>query len=379
MTRMPKEFDIFGLNDCFIAGGAILSTATKTKINDYDIYPKSKKGFEDAIEALMSENGCYLINASNRALTFKSNNYNNDNGERIIVQVMSFDIFPTAESIFEYFDFTVCMGAYDCDSKSYVFHEDFYPDIASKTLRFNHKTKYPLNSLIRVSKYQTKGYYISKLESAKVALAVAKTGLPNSWSELENQLGGTYGNTIKLATEDLEFTYENAIDILSNTVFEFIDYDNEKYSGVKCQDILNCYLDENVEYISVTSSFGNESNFYHILKDGFFISDRFSKEVYHSIGTKSNYKEKTDGNVFGYSTEKQIKQSFSSKEFFTDKSKIKNHSDENKIVLMSIKINNIKQVNGYYVYGEVKQEKTVSVDTSRVDDVNEVIFATLTT
>ena len=84
-------------------------------------------------------------------------------------------------------------------------------------------------------------------------------------------------------------------------------------------------------------------------------------------------------NVMLYSTEKQIKQSFSSKEFFTDKSKLKNHSDENKIVLMSIKINNIKQVNGYYVYGDVKQEKTVSVDTSRVDDVNEVIFATLTT
>lgn len=376
MSRMPKEFDEFGLTDCFIAGGSILSTATKTKINDYDVYPKSKEAFINAIANLMDDQNCFVINVSDRAITFKSNTVTNWDGERMIVQVMSFDVFPTAQHIFNAFDFTVCMAAYDCDTKEYIFHEDFYPDIASKTLRFNPNTKYPLNSFIRVSKYQTKGYYISKMELAKIALCVAKTGFPNSWEELENQIGGSYGRTLTLAREGIEFNFENAIEILSNTTFEITEDLTENLSDIKSDSVINCYRDDDIEYISTMT----DKKYYYIVKDNYFIEAKFSKDIYDIIGPKPNYKQKSIGKIFGYNTEKGSQSySFSSgKEFITDKTKIRNHSSENKIVLMSADVDKIERIMGNIIYGNTKKECFVTVDTPRIDDVNDIVFNALT-
>jgi hypothetical protein len=108
------------------------------------------------------------------------------------------------------------MGAFDCDTKEYHFHPDFFPDIASKTLRFNVNTRYPLNSILRVTKYIAKGFFISKPEHIKMTLATIKQGMPNSWEELEAQIGGTYGREVKLRRDDVEFSFEAAIDMLSD-------------------------------------------------------------------------------------------------------------------------------------------------------------------
>lgn len=215
MSRLPKEHEI-NLEGCYIAGGAILSTVTKTEINDYDIYPKSNKAMIDAFYKLIEDESCFVVNISDRAVTFKSNNITNTKGERGIIQVMTYDTFETPEKIFENFDFTVCMGAFDCDTKEYHFHPDFFPDIASKTLRFNVNTRYPLNSLLRVTKYTAKGFFISKPEHIKMALAVIKQGMPHTWEELEAQIGGTYGREVKLRRDDMVFSFEAAVDMLSD-------------------------------------------------------------------------------------------------------------------------------------------------------------------
>ena len=119
MTRMPKEFE-FKFEGCYIAGGAILSLATKNDIADYDVYPKNLQGLTNAVYELMNDFSSQIANISDRAITFKVNESKNRNGERNIVQIMTFDWFPTAESIFDFFDYTVCMGAFDCDSKQYL-------------------------------------------------------------------------------------------------------------------------------------------------------------------------------------------------------------------------------------------------------------------
>lgn len=229
MIRLPKQFEIH-LPGCFIAGGAVLSVATKSPINDYDVYPKSNKAMIDAFYTLIDDS-CYVVNITDRAVTFKSNIIQGPNGERAIIQVMTYDTFETAEKIFENFDFTVCMGAYDCDSRSYIFHDDFYPDIATKTLRFNPKTRYPLNSILRVNKYVSKGFFVGKPEMIRMILTAIEKGMPTSWEELESQIGGTYGREVKLARGDTPFSIEAALDLLSGIT----DFDS--FEGLEAEDV----------------------------------------------------------------------------------------------------------------------------------------------
>lgn len=220
MKRLP-ELDPIGLTGCYIAGGSVLSAVTRTEIADYDIYPKNKQALLDVCMTLADAN-TYVVSVTDRAITFKSNDIIMDNDERAVFQVMRFADTDTPDKIFSAFDFTVCMGAYDCDTKQYTFHDDFWPDVASKSLRFNPGTKFPLNSLIRIQKYIKKGYTAGKGEIAKIALAVANKGMPTSWTELEQQLGGIYGRELKLKVEDTPFSFEAAIEILSD-----LDYNSQ--------------------------------------------------------------------------------------------------------------------------------------------------------
>lgn len=239
-----RKLDPTGLCGCYIAGGAVLSRVTKTEIADWDIYPKTKEAALDICLTLLEDN-CFVLNITDRAITFKSNNLVADNGERQILQVMTFGVFPTTQSIFNFFDFSVCMGAYDCDSEEYTFSDDFWPDVASKTLRFNPSTKYPLASLIRLGKYRKKGYEIGKGETAKIALAVADKGVPTSWEELESQLGGVYGKSIKiLAGEDKEFTLEKAYEILSDLEYNLEYFDEDVFDWVKEDELEVIFSEE---------------------------------------------------------------------------------------------------------------------------------------
>lgn len=243
MTKMPKQYEVH-LKGCFIAGGAILSAATKTPTNDYDVYPKSNRAMIDAFYYLIEDN-CYVVNISDRAVTFKSNSITNDDGERAIIQVMTYDEFETAEKIFEHFDFTVCMGAFDCDTSQHVFHPMFYPDIASKTLRFNPGTRYPMNSILRVSKYTAKGFFISKPEMIRAVLTAIDKGMPTSWEELESQIGGTYGREIRLRCEDMPFTIENALNVLAD-IDSFAHYEtpSETYDGLAADHLEDLFSNE---------------------------------------------------------------------------------------------------------------------------------------
>jgi hypothetical protein len=237
MNRLPKQPHPFGkLSGCFVAGGAILSAVTKTEPADYDIYPKSRAAAVDLIFELMEDN-CFIVNISDRAVTLKSNSNTNSKGERILVQVMMFDEFETADKIFEFFDFTVCMAAFDCDTNEYQFHPDFFIDVAAKTLRFNPKTKYPLNSMMRLGKYHKKGYTLPSSEMIRMSLTLMQSKLPTSWEELETVIGGTYGQQAKLHTEGLEFSIENALKFFDDLDVTMLLPDLETdFSNFKAED-----------------------------------------------------------------------------------------------------------------------------------------------
>lgn len=255
MSRLPKCIDPLGVKNCYIAGGAVLSVATKTGIADYDYYPKNQDGLESVIEAVMADG--FITHISDRAITFKYNGLVDSNGDRVIIQVMTYSYFTSPQQIFDNFDFTVCMGAFDCDDQQYTFHDDFFPDIASKTLRFHEGTLYPLNSLIRVNKYRNKGFYISKPETVKMALAVAMKGVPSSWDELESSVGGSYGRQIIMGAEGIDFSMGAAFELLSNVIGADFEQDiNHTLSIVK--------FDTFVSYWFAKSYFKHNSSYYSI-------------------------------------------------------------------------------------------------------------------
>jgi len=216
----PLTFD-----GAFIAGGAVTSAFTNAKINDVDVYFKSRRAFETGVYQAY-EDGLWCVAASKRAVTFVSGD--------AIAQLMHFDYFPTAEDIFKAFDFTVCMGALDLDAgershwdgvrlvktgephpeSGFIFHPDFLKHNSQRFLKFNAGTRYPLASATRVLKYQQRGYTIGKGDMMKIALAVRGVRI-DSWEDLKDQIGGAYGDKVVLGNEDTPFTLEAAIEALT--------------------------------------------------------------------------------------------------------------------------------------------------------------------
>lgn len=215
MTQHKKELgnimvaaNHFTPHGAFIAGGALTSAFTGTPINDADMYFKDKDSFICAVEQAYDE-GLWCVAATDRAVTFVQ-------GESVI-QLMHFDFFETAESIFDAFDFTVCMAAYDLDKKEFIFHDDFFKHASQRFLRFHNGTRYPYGSLMRVLKYQQRGYKIGKSDMLRIGLACQRVEM-KSWEDLSCAIGGQYGDIAKIET-DTPFSLEAADEMFQDTEF----------------------------------------------------------------------------------------------------------------------------------------------------------------
>jgi hypothetical protein len=195
-----------GLSDCFVAGGAVTSVFTNRPIADFDVYAKNLDGLEAAIS--WGFEAGWNVHASSRALTFSINK-----GETQ-VQVMTFDVFESADRIFEAFDFTCCMGALDLDAREFVFHEDFLKHCSQRLLKFNPNTRFPYASAWRIQKYQDKGFTIGKMEFMKILVACQNSPI-KSWDELKEQIGGVYGEALGIP-DDENFTFEGALRALND-------------------------------------------------------------------------------------------------------------------------------------------------------------------
>lgn len=171
--------------NCIVAGGTITSLFCNREINDIDVYFRSKKDIKDFILEVVRD-GCemWIVARTKKSLSLKS-------GDKLI-QLICFNVFDTAEDIFNTFDFTVCMGAYDFKSEEFVLHDDFLKHNSQRLLMFNNKTAYPIVSSLRVDKYKQKGYNISKTEYLRVILTCMDLNISN-YDELKEQMGGMYG------------------------------------------------------------------------------------------------------------------------------------------------------------------------------------------
>ena len=197
--------DYFSPAGAFIAGGALTSAFTGSEIRDVDFYFKSQGAFAAAIEQAYDE-GFWCLAATDRAVTFATRSK--------VVQLMHFDFFANPDAVFDAFDFTVCMAAYDIDGKCFNFHDEFMKHASQRFLQFHSGTRYPFGSLLRVLKYQQRGYTIGKGHLLRIALACTKVPL-TSWDDLARAIGGQYGEKAKL-DESKPFSIDAALELFAD-------------------------------------------------------------------------------------------------------------------------------------------------------------------
>lgn len=207
----PHRYNLipyFKKNKAMICGGAILSVFTETKINDYDIYFRT---FSDAYSMIKDlEKISYLakVFTTENAVTFKSK-------ELTIQIICGENLFGNSPmDLIDKFDFSVCMGAYDFNTDLFTVDKNFFTSIANHKLIFNVKVDYPICSMIRLLKYQEKGYSIEGTELMKLILCINKVNI-NNYKELRRQLLGIdtilmeqfykYLMTIKTDTDIYDF------------------------------------------------------------------------------------------------------------------------------------------------------------------------------
>lgn len=234
-----------------IAGGAITSIFTNSDVNDIDVYFRSEKQLVNTVASIygddilsdnlfdIAEGYSMIYNGySQRTLMFK----NMDTDQE--VQFMTFKYFKDADEIFDTFDYTCCMGAYDFKAGGFVLHKDFLKHNAQKYLKFHPGTAYPIMSLMRVDKYRQKGYDISKSELLRVCATCMSLKI-DSWEDLKEHVGGMYGYDLNdVFDEDREFSLEEFVSQM-DTIDE---RDIRKYQmyggGSDLMDILQVFVDK---------------------------------------------------------------------------------------------------------------------------------------
>lgn len=209
----------FELHNVMIGGGMITSLFTNSQINDVDVYFRDEKSIIEFAENNLEGN--FIISHTKKATMYAYQMKERD----VLVQLIYYKCFKDAEELFKSFDFTMCMGVYDFWDEKFKLHDDFLLSNASKTLRFNVDTDYPLISAIRVHKYEQRGYSISKPEYFNILLATMRLDI-QSYDELKDHIGGMYGVDYDELFDDVrdkEFSLDTAIEILKEVS------DNEPY------------------------------------------------------------------------------------------------------------------------------------------------------
>ncbi len=184
--------ELLAENNAFLAGGAITSLFTNSKINDWDIFFQTQEEF-NVVRTIFSRlnkinaqekvgfSKIELITETSNAATFKvpsemhmrqthesyGKSYAVD--DNFIIQLCQKDFLPIKEALAR-FDWTCVMGAYEFKSKEFYFHPNFFPDNSRKSLVINENCHSPFSAYFRHNKYKERGYTISFVEEFKMLM-----------------------------------------------------------------------------------------------------------------------------------------------------------------------------------------------------------------
>ena len=188
LKKYLGEGAITGLRSCnaIIAGGSITALFTGQKIRDWDIYFRNEKDCEQA-KAWFGLNG-QLANQTDTSMS-----YHLGKQEKPYQLIVMPDLFGDPKTIFNYYDFTVCMAAYQFNANGedngFIFGDDFFKHIGQRRLVFNTGTMFPICSMLRVMKYIKKGFYITGMELLKIGLSIHSLKM-ETYADLRQQLQG---------------------------------------------------------------------------------------------------------------------------------------------------------------------------------------------
>lgn len=171
-------------------------------------------------------------------MTDKSVMYSNRSGP--VMQLIGFDVFSEPVDIFKKFDFTINMGAFCFQTEDWHFDVNFMKHIAQKVLVVNPDTDYPIISLLRASKYQARGYTISRRETMKLGLSTSKLSI-ESWDDAKKHLSGMYGTNVEtLFNEQRPFSFDllfDKLDSAGDAIISHVATDREKGDRSKINSI----------------------------------------------------------------------------------------------------------------------------------------------
>lgn len=131
------------LNKMFIAGGAIRSLVTKTKVSDYDIFVRDEETIQEVRDALVYRQTLYQSLNSIGIIT--------STGKHLQFIVCA---SGTPESVVGEFDFTCNQSHYDFGTKVLTVHPDAY----NMQLRVNPNARNAMGTFLRIGKFLQKGY-----------------------------------------------------------------------------------------------------------------------------------------------------------------------------------------------------------------------------
>lgn len=186
-------------------------------------------------------------------------------------------------------------------------------------MKFNSETAFPIVSLLRVQKYEKKGYSISKPEFIRIILTCMNLEI-DSYDELKEQLGGMYGINYDKLFEDVKdepFNLQEAIDKIANIALDE-DYFKKPISIEfdTIDDILDTIakkprkvLEVNeklfkIGYDGLLESIENKPEYHEILDaDQFFKENKFYKFVKKTDDKYCSFYDKSFEYIIGQEVE----------------------------------------------------------------------------
>ena len=229
------QIDLFERTNATLAGGALTSIISGQPVNDFDLYFSSKSDVELFINET-HENELWFIGHTSKAATYRSGtnsvfNKTTNQNEPLKVQIIYGKYYQTHLDIFNDFDFTINMISYNFKNKRFNCDYKAIQHIASRKLVVNPRTRFPIVSMVRIGKYEGRGYTISKREVYKLALAISGLNM-QSYDDVRDQLGSMYGVNLKdLFKDSGEFSIDNAIDAVDK--FDFDKAENSFNTNAK--------------------------------------------------------------------------------------------------------------------------------------------------
>lgn len=251
-------YDYLKSYNAIVAGGSITSIFSNREINDVDVYFRNKEDLYGFLCEVGKDK--FILAKTEKALLFIY--------DELKVQTIFFRYFDTIEQLFNTFDFTVCMGAYDFATEEFILHKDFLKHNSQRILKFNPETAYPIISEMRVQKYVDKGYYISRTERVKILLTICDLEI-DSYDTLKEQCGGMYGESFdELIQNDCNDDFS-----IKKAVSKIEEVQNECAVFEKSENI--CCIDSWVKYVCSLLGIDEQEKKEDIQKEDTFFDDPF--------------------------------------------------------------------------------------------------------